>query len=274
MKVVLFCGGFGMRLRDYSQSVPKPLVPVGDQPILWHLMKYYAHFGHKEFILCLGWKGTAFKEYFLNYNECLANDFVYSAGGRSVDLLGSDIDDWRITFADTGPTSCIGERLKAVQPYLEGEDTFLANYSDGLSDVHLPDVIDYHHSHRGVATFMAVKPVDTFHAVQFDDCGLVSDIDWVSKTKSWINAGFFVLNQQIFDHMRRGEDLVGEPFRRLIAQRRLHAYRYEGFFACMDTFKQKQQLDDLHARGETPWAVWRQPRNGHRELIGVAPSEN
>lgn len=262
MKVVLFCGGYGMRLRDYSDTVPKPLVPIGERPILWHLMKYYAHYGHKDFILCLGFKGSAFKDYFLNYNECMSNDFVLSDGGRKVDLIDSDIDDWRITFADTGTASSIGERLKAVQPYLEGEKVFLANYSDGLSDVSMPDMIDFHEQHQDIATFLAVPPVDTFHAVKFDDEGIVNDIDWISRTDAWINAGFFVFRHEIFDYMEPGEDLVGKPFQRLIKRQELRAYKYDGFFCCMDTFKQKQQLDDMQAAGDTPWAIWQKPVSG------------
>lgn len=262
MKVVLFCGGYGMRLRDYSDTIPKPLVPIGERPILWHLMKYYAHFGHKEFILCLGFKGTAFKDYFLNYNECMSNDFVLSDGGRTVKLIDSDIEDWKITFVDTGMTSCIGERLKGVEPYLEGEEQFLANYSDGLSDVHLPDVIDFHDRHQGIATFLAVPPVDTFHAVSFDGDGVVSDIDWISRTDAWINAGFFVFRREIFDYIEPGEDLVGKPFRRLIERQQLRAYKYNGFFCCMDTFKQKQQLDDMQASGNMPWMIWKRTACG------------
>ena len=274
MKVVLFCGGYGMRLRDYSETVPKPLVPIGDRPILWHLMKYYAHFGHRDFILCLGFNAAAFKEYFLNYNECMSNDFVLHDGGRKVELIDSDIDDWRITFIDTGMASSIGQRLKAVQPYLEGEEMFLANYSDGLSDVHLPDLVDYHQQHQSIATFLAVPPVDTFHAVAFDEAGVVSSIDWVSKTDAWINAGFFVFRQELFDYIEEGEDLVGNPFQRLISRQQLRAFKYDGFFSCMDTFKQKQQLDDMHTAGNTPWAIWKASTNGNVRTTVQLPRRN
>ena len=137
MKVVLFCGGLGMRIRD-AEDLPKPMVQIGYRPILWHVMKYYAHFGHKDFILCLGHRADAIKNYFLNYNECVSNDFVLSGGGKNLELLNSDIHDWRITFVDTGINSNIGQRLKAVEKYLEGEEEFLANYSDGLTDLPLP----------------------------------------------------------------------------------------------------------------------------------------
>lgn len=259
MKVVLFCGGFGMRLREYSESIPKPLVHVGYRPILWHVMKYYAHFGHNDFILCLGWKLNAFKEYFLKYDECMSNDFVLSNGGRSVDLLNSDIHDWRITFVDTGASSSIGQRLKAIAPHLAGETTFLANYSDGLTDLHLPDLVDFHFSRRAVASFLSARPPETFHSVRFGSDGAVDAIRPISQTDCWINAGYFVFQREIFDYLHAGEELVAEPFQRLIAQRKLHAYKYDGFFSCMDTFKQKQELDEMHMRGDTPWAVWRKP---------------
>ena len=154
MKVVLFCGGFGMRLREYSDSIPKPMVEIGYRPILWHTMKYYAHFGHKDFILCLGYRGDVIKNYFLNYNECVSNDFVLSKGSRDPKLLNRDIDDWTITFADTGLNSNIGQRLTSIKKFLEGEDVFLANYADGFTDLHLPDMIDHFTARNKIASFI------------------------------------------------------------------------------------------------------------------------
>jgi glucose-1-phosphate cytidylyltransferase len=261
MKVVLFCGGFGTRLREYSESIPKPMVPIGYRPILWHVMKYYAHYGHKDFILCLGFKADVVKRYFLEYDECASNDFVLSRGGR-VDLLASDTHDWTITFVDTGTRAKIGERLLAVRPHLDGEETFLANYSDGLSDVHLPDLVDFHRKQDAVATFLTVKPSQSFHTVQVGPDGVVNRLEAVTETDTWINAGFFVLQHEVFDYLHEGEELVGEAFGRLIGERRLCAARYDGFFGCMDTFKEKQQLDDMHARGETPWEVWKRADRG------------
>lgn len=256
MKVVLFCGGYGMRLREFSEAIPKPLVPIGYRPILWHLMKYYAHFGHTEFILCLGWKADAVKQYFLQYNECLSNDFVLSDGGRQVDLYSSDIGEWRITFADTGAASNIGQRLLRARKYLDRDETFLANYSDGLSDLYLPDLIDFHEQHESVATFMAVKPWESFHTVTMGDNGEVQAIGSIGDTDCWINAGFFVLQPEVFDYLQEGEELVAEPFGRMISAGVLRGYKHDGFFGCMDTFKQKQQLDEMYAQGRTPWAVW------------------
>jgi glucose-1-phosphate cytidylyltransferase len=257
MKVVLFCGGQGMRLRDYSQDLPKPLVELGSRPILWHLMKYYAHFGHKEFILCLGHGASAIKNYFLKYDECVSNDFVLSDGGRRVDLLHKDLDDWRITFVDTGLSSSIGERLRQVQAMVHGEDMFLANYADGLSDLDLGAYVDYFRERQKVACFLSVAAPHTFHIVKADEDHHVLGLEAVGRSVVRINGGFFAFRRQIFDYMREGEDLVMEPFDRLIAERRLLAFPFDGFWRNMDTFKDKQHLDDLLARDDAPWQVWK-----------------
>lgn len=259
MKVVLFCGGLGMRLREYSEAVPKPMVNIGYRPILWHVMKYYAHFGHKDFILCLGFKGDVIKNYFLKYDECLSNDFILSSGGSNIDLLNSDIHDWTITFCDTGTTTTIGQRLLAVEKHLDGQKTFLANYTDGLTDFPLPELIDFYHERQAAAAFLCVRPNHSFHTVNVDDHGSVEQIEAIGSADVWMNGGYFVLGRQIFDYLRDGQDLVVEPFQRLIAERRLHALKYEGFWSCMDTYKEKQHLDDLYARGKAPWELWKRP---------------
>ena len=259
MKVVLFCGGYGMRLREYSESIPKPMVPVGYRPILWHVMKYYAHFGHKDFILCLGWKADVIKDYFLNYDECVSNDFVLTSGGSAVRLLNSDIQDWNITFVDTGASSNIGGRLRRVQHLLEGEKTFLANYTDGLCDLDLPTQISFHQRRKAVATFTSVRPNQSFHAVAADDDGRVHTLQPISDSDIWMNGGFFVFDQEIFSWMGEGEELVAEPFQRLAEARRLSTLKHHGFWGCMDTYKEKQALDERMARGDTPWEVWKKP---------------
>jgi len=258
MKVVIFCGGLGMRLRDFSESIPKPMVPVGYRPILWHLMRYYAHFGHKDFILCLGYRADSIKQYFLNYDETVSNDFVMREGGKKVDLLASDIHDWNITFVDTGLTSNIGQRLKAVQPFLAGDEMFLANYSDGLSDLPLPAVIDFMAKQPdAVACFTGVTPTSSFHLVSIGEGGRVQSIRHVKDVGMRVNGGFFVFRKEIFDWMKPGEELVQEPFQRLAAAGRLLSYPYDGFWACMDTFKEKQLLEDMYSRGQVPWEVWK-----------------
>jgi glucose-1-phosphate cytidylyltransferase len=262
MKVVLFCGGLGMRIRDYSERIPKPMINIGYRPILWHVMKYYAYYGHHDFILCLGYGADVIKNYFLNYSECLSNDFVLSQGGKNLLLLNSDIHDWKITFADTGLTSNIGERLKHVEGYVADQEVFLANYTDGLTDAPLPVQLDAFQRSGQVASFLSVKPNLTYHFVTADDRGVVDRISDVHQSNLRINGGYFIFRRDIFDYMRDGEELLYEPFQRLVAGRQLVAHPYDGFWRNMDTFKDKQMLDDLHARGPAPWEVWKRLGDG------------
>lgn len=256
MKVVLFCGGLGMRLREYAGNVPKPLVLIGNRPIIWYLMKYYAHFGHKEFILCLGYQGNAIKQYFLNYEEYSSNDFILTNGGRTRELLSRDLEDWRITFLDTGMDTSIGERLWRVRPHLEGEDAFLANYADGLTDLHLPDQLQHFEKEGTVASFLSVKPNISYHFVKTENGGLVTGIHDIVESGLRVNGGFFAFKQEIFDYMREGEDLVNGPFKRLIADRQVVGYRYDGYWQAVDTAKDKERVDRLHDAGNPPWEVW------------------
>jgi len=246
-----------MRLRDYSEQIPKPLVNIGSRPIIWHLMRYYAHFGHKEFILCLGHGATAIKNFFLSYNECETNDFVLSQGGRKVDVLRRDIDDWRISFIDTGLTSNIGERLRRVRDYVSEDEVFLANYADGLSDLDLGAHVDTFLQRKKVACFLSVPAPHTFHIVHSDADQHVSKLEHVGRSLVRINAGFMILRREIFNYMNPGEELVIEPFQRLIDQRQLLAVPYDGFWQNMDTFKDKIQFDQMVERGDTPWQVWK-----------------
>ena len=257
MKVVLFCGGLGMRLRDYSEKIPKPMITIGYRPIIWHLMKYYAHFGHKDFVLCLGYKGDVFKKYFLEYDECISNDFTLSAGGTNLELKNSDIHDWRITFVDTGLKSNIGQRLVAVKKYLEGEEVFLANYSDGLTDLDLNQQLEHFRQHNRTASFLSVKPNLSYHVVSMKNQNLVGAMQPYKSSDIRINGGFFILKSDIFHYIRDGDELVLDPFYRLIEEEQLVAYQYDGFWAGMDTFKDKQMLEDMHDRGIAPWEVWK-----------------
>lgn len=257
MKVVLFCGGQGMRLRDYSDQIPKPLVNVGNRPIMWHLMRYYAHFGHTEFILCLGHGAQAIKEYFLNYNECEINDFVMSNGGKRIELLSTDIEDWKITFADTGQSSNIGERLRRVRKYLGDDEFFLANYADGLSDLDLAKFVDDFVASDLTAQFLAVPAPHTFHIVRSDADGYVQRLEHIGRSDVRINAGFFAFRRAIFDVMNPNEELVLEPFDRLMEQRKLVAVNYDGFWQNMDTFKDKILLDEIAAGDSPPWQLWK-----------------
>lgn len=256
MKVVLFCGGLGMRIRD-NENVPKPMITIGYRPLVWHLMKYYAHHGFKDFILCLGYRADYVKNYFLTYNECVSNDFTLSEGGRRLELLKSDISDWRITFVDTGLHANIGQRLKAVEAHVASDEYFLANYSDGLTDLPLHDQLTQFLASGRTASFVSVRPNLSCHIVHTDENGHVTAIQEIGRTSLRINGGFFAFRREIFQYMRDGEELVEEPFQRLITGNQLLAYRYDGFWHAVDTFKDRQKLDQLYADGEAPWELWK-----------------
>jgi glucose-1-phosphate cytidylyltransferase len=257
MKVVLFCGGLGTRLRDLSGEIPKPMVNIGSRPILWHVMKYYAHYGHKDFILCLGYKADVVKDYFLNYNGCLSNDFTLFNGCTELREKRSDISDWRITFVDTGLRSNIGQRLKGVESFLKDEEIFLANYADGLTDLPLHEMIDYFKTSGKIACCICVKPSQSFHVVSLTEGNHIRKIDFVRDAGIIINGGFYVFRNEIFKYIKDGEELVVEPFQRLISENQLIGYKYDRFWYCMDTFKEQQELNDMLDQGKAPWEVWK-----------------
>jgi glucose-1-phosphate cytidylyltransferase len=262
MKVVLFCGGLGLRMLEASGRIPKPMVPIGTRPVLWHVMKYFAYYGHKDFILCLGHKAEVIKEFFLDYNEALSNDFILEGSGDNVELLSSDAHDWRITFVNTGLRATVGERLKAVERHLDGEEMFLANYGDVLTNAPLPDMVDRFVDGGKIASFLCVRPQYTFHVVTLDDGErpLVRNVQDVTQADLWINGGYFIFRREIFDYIRPGEDLVFEPFHRLIDEEELVGYRYDGFWAPMDTLKDKHNLELMYETGRAPWRVWEKER--------------
>ncbi|MDH6676176.1 glucose-1-phosphate cytidylyltransferase [Rhodococcus sp. LBL1] len=263
MKVVLFCGGYGMRMRNAHDDVtPKPMQMVGPRPLLWHIMRYYAHYGHNEFILCLGYGAASIKEFFLDYHEEQSNDFVLR--GDEIELLNSDIGDWSITFVDTGLESSIGERLRRVRDHLDGDEYFLANYADVLTDAPLDKVIDAYHTSGATASMLVVPPQSSFHCVDVQDNGEVKQITPVTEFPIWENGGYFVLSQQIFDLLPPGGDLVGDVCTALAGEGRLFGYRHEGFWKPADTFKERAELDHDFARGIHPWTVWEQPTPGAR----------
>ena len=234
------------------------MIPIGVRPILWHVMRYYAHFGHKDFILCLGYRADVVKSYFLNYSEAISNDFVMTRRRPARSSSSArDIQDWRITFADTGVHTIVGQRLRAVRPYVEDEEMFLANYGDTLTDAPLPELVEAFRQTDNVAAFLAVRPTYSFHIVETDPGGQRHgdqerpggrDPDQRRRTSSSVARSSTTSGT--------GEELVEEPFRRLIAEGKLMAFRYDGFWAPMDTLKDKQDLELLHERGNTPWAVW------------------
>lgn len=267
MKVVLFCGGLGMRMRSGPESLPKPMTPIGSRPVLWHVMRYYAHFGHTEFVLALGFGAQSVKDYFLHYEETASNDFVLTKGGASVELLGSDISDWRITFIDTGMDTPIGERLRRVRPYLEDDEVFLANYGDVLTDAPMNDIIDNFLPTNAAGSLLAVRPQDSFHVVAIGGDSLISGFQPVADKSFRINGGYFVLRQDIFDFMGPDQDLVMDACVNAAAQGRMRAVEYDGFWAPMDTLKERALLEEMYRHGECPWAVWKENRLDHGRRV-------
>ena len=253
MKTVLFCGGQGMRIREYSEAVPKPMIPVGHQPILWHLMSYYAGFGHKDFVLCLGYKASVIKDFFLSGRPQTFADCVVSGFGRNVEIIGDAREDWRVALIDTGISRNIGGRLLAVRSQVEREEMFLANYADGLSDVRLDHMIEAFRKSNKLACFLAVRPTMSMHLINIGDDGRLQSFRSAQEANLWINGGFFVIRPEIFDYMREGEELVAEPFARLMAEDKLMAWKHEGFWCAMDTLKDRQYLEELVDRGNMPW---------------------
>lgn len=260
MKVVLFCGGLGMRMRSGPESLPKPMTPIGSRPVLWHVMRYYAHFGHTEFILALGFGAQSVKDYFLNYQETASNDFVLTKGGANVELLGSDISDWTITFIDTGMDTPIGERLRRVRPHLDDDEVFLANYGDVLTDAPMNDIITDFLATDAAGSLLAVRPQDSFHVVAIDGDSRISGFEPVADKHFRINGGYFVLRQDIFDYLNPDEDLVMDACVRAAADGRMRAVQYDGFWAPMDTLKERAALEEMYRHGECPWALWKDDR--------------
>jgi glucose-1-phosphate cytidylyltransferase len=255
VKVVLFCGGYGTRMRTgIAGDVPKPMQLVGPRPLIWHVMRYYAHFGHTEFILCLGYGSDYIKDFFLNYQETTSNDFVLRAG--RVELLSTDISDWSISFVQTGINSPIGERLRRVREHLGDDEMFLANYADVLSDAPLPQMVDRLAASDAGALMMVVPPAETFHCIELGESGTVGGITPVSEMPLWVNGGYFVLRQEILDHIPENGDLVADGCAELAKRGRLLAYPYRGYWRPTDTVKERVALDEAYSRGERPWALW------------------
>ena len=274
MKVVLFCGGLGMRMRDGVTTAPKPLAMVGDRPLLWHVMRYYAHFGHTDFVLCLGYGAAAVKDFFLHYDETRSNDFVLENGARDVKLLAHRHFHWRITFVDTGLNSAIGERLRRVRRFVADEEMFLANYADVLTNAELPDIIGRFEASSAVASLLAVPPQSSHHVVDVRDDGLITQVTPMRDLRQWENGGYFVLRQEIFDYLHEGEDLVEDAImRRLVPQRGVIGYPYKGYWSPADTVKERAQLEEMYYRGNCPWMIWDPERSGQDQPSGDGPQQ-
>ncbi len=257
MKVVILCGGLGTRLREETEFRPKPMVEVGGRPILWHIMKTYAHHGFRDFVLCLGYRGNDIKDYFLNY-EAMNNDFSICLGQKSqIQYHGSHEEQgFKVTLADTGVDSMTGGRLRRVRRYVDDE-TFLLTYGDGVCDVNIRRLVEFHQGHGRIATVTSVPPVSRFGMLDLAPGDAVRKFAEKPPTDGWMNAGYFVLNRGVFDYLG-GDDCVfeREPLERLAADGQLMAFRHSGFFYAMDTIREHQHLNELWDRGAAPWRVW------------------
>jgi glucose-1-phosphate cytidylyltransferase len=270
MKVVLFCGGMGMRMRDGLTNAPKPMAMIGDRPLLWHVMRYYAHHGHRDFVLCLGYGASAVKDFFLHYDETRSNDFVLRGGAGNVELFKTDISDWRITFVDTGLNSPIGERLRRVRRFVDGDEMFLANYADVFTDASLPDMISRFAQTDALVSLLAVPPQSSHHVVDVDDDGLITQVTPVQELRQWENGGYFVLRPEIFDFLHEGEDLVEDVLVRLVPERKVLAYPYTGYWSPADTVKERARLEEMYHQGNCPWMVWDPERSGAVASVATA----
>lgn len=257
MKVVLFCGGYGMRMRDGVSDLPKPMHPVGPRPLIWHVMRYYAYFGHTDFVLCLGYGAHHIKDFFLNYSETASNDFVLRGG--DVELLGSDIQDWTITFAHTGLDSPIGERLRRVRQHVEGEEMFLANYADVLTDLQLDEMVGKFRHSDAVGALLAVPPQSAFHCVDVGDDDRIAAITTLQEMPLWENGGYFVLRPEIFEHLPENGDLIADACQPLAKEGRMLAHRHRGFWQPADTVKERTALEAAYQSGTRPWMLWDKP---------------
>ncbi len=257
MKVVIFCGGLGTRLREETEFRPKPMVPIGERPILWHIMKHYAHYGHKEFVLCLGYKGEVIKEYFRNYHWN-TSDVTLRLGARpQIKYLNQhDEEDWSVTLLDTGQATMTGGRLKRALKFIE-EEEFLVTYGDGLTNSDINQSIQFHHAQGKLATITAVRPAGRFGDLQITGNAVTAFSEKAEQQPGFINGGFFVMNKQVGDYLTDDTCVLEqEPLKRLAEKGQIAAYCHGGFWQCMDTYREQQLLTNLWNSGRAPWKVW------------------
>ena len=260
MKVVILCGGYGTRIRDVADNIPKPMIPVGRYPILWHVMKYYANFGHQDFVLCLGYKSQVIKDFFLNY-EAHTKDFTIALGKREEIEFHTDHDesDWRVTLADTGLEAMTGARIAQIRKYVGSEEHFMLTYGDGVGDIDIDKLVNFHVSHGRILTVTGVRPPGRFGELMNSPEGLVTEFNEKPQaTGGRISGGFFVCSRGIFDYLDDREDLIFEtdPMRNLAADGQMMMYKHDGFWQPMDTYRDYMYLNGLIAKDEAPWVKW------------------
>lgn len=258
MKVVILCGGKGTRLKEQTESIPKPLIEIGGRPILWHIMKIYAAHGFNDFILCLGYKGQAIKEYFMDYLSWRHHDFSLDLSGKEpqAQLLNHDQEAWKITFADTGEETNTGGRIKRIAPLIGGEDSFVATYGDGVADIDITKLAEFHRTHGRIGTITVVNSPSPFGLLDVEGDGRVSRFREKPLLDQWINGGFFVFRREFLDYLCEDDVLEQAPLERLAKDGQLMAFRHEAYWECMDTYKDTVQLNELWASEKAPWKIW------------------
>ena len=259
MKVLILAGGMGTRLAEETSVIPKPMVEIGGHPILWHIMKIYSQYGYNDFVILLGYKGYIIKEYFANY-FLHSSDVTFNLRENKMTIHEQHCEPWNVTLIDTGLYTMTGSRVKKAQKYTDNEP-FMLTYGDGVSDINIKALVDYHKEHGKIGTLTSVQPEGRFGAIVSDDSGKISAFkEKPQGDGSWINAGFFVFNPEIFDYIDDGDDIVfeREPLENLVADGELHAYRHEGFWKCMDTLRDKQQLQKMFDENNAPWIIWKE----------------
>jgi glucose-1-phosphate cytidylyltransferase len=254
MKLVIFAGGYGSRLSEETQKIPKPMVEIGEMPIIFHIMKYYSLFGIKDFVICLGYKGNIIKSFFLNYNN-LSKKIIINLKNNTI-VADNFLDDWNITLVDTGLQTQTGGRLKRVKEFIKNEEYFYLTYGDGLSDVNINELTKFFIKKNNICTLTAVKPKNRFGIIEIDKSCIVTRFQEKPST-DWVNGGFFIMKPDILEYIN-GDDtpLEEEPMRNLTKKKEISAYKHEGFWQCMDTLKDKNYLEKLWSRGEAPWKNW------------------
>lgn len=259
MKVVILCGGYGTRIRDVSDNIPKPMIPIGNYPILWHIMKYYASFGHEQFTLCLGYKGLVIKDFFLNY-EAHTKDFTIQLGSSKPIEYHTDHTEanWEVTLAETGLNAMTGARIRRIKKYVADEENFLLTYGDGVGDVDLKALLEYHRSHGKILTVTGVRPPGRFGELDIANGCVTSFNEKPQASGGRISGGFFVCRRELFDYLDDREDLVFEqdPMRQLVRDQQMMVYEHDGFWQPMDTYRDYMLLNELYERGDAPWVTW------------------
>lgn len=260
MKVVVLCGGQGTRIRDVSENVPKPMIPIAGLPVLWHIMKYYSTWGHKDFVLCLGYKSWVIKDFFINY-ELNTRDFSLTLGNeKSIAYLSKHHEmDWRVTLAETGLNALTGARIKRIQKYIGADEHFMITYGDGVGDIDIAKLVEFHESHGRVLTVTGVRPPSRFGELRHEYDGRVTEFNEKPQvTGGRISGGYFVCRREIFNYLDDREDLTfeTEPMRNLVEDGQLMMHAHDGFWEPMDTYRDYQYLNKLAASNEAPWIKW------------------